>query len=84
MLNARKIRGVTLATAAAVVFAAAPVLAGENAETAKVHCVGVNACKGKSDCQTASSACKGHNACKGHGFVAMPKRTCEQIGGKVE
>ncbi|NIQ93626.1 MAG: hypothetical protein GWN87_05015, partial [Desulfuromonadales bacterium] len=63
--------------------AAAPMVATAGSD-GKVHCVGVNACKGKSDCKTASSACKGHNACKGKGFVAMSKKNCEQIGGKVE
>jgi hypothetical protein len=84
MLTMKKLNGVALALAAAGLFATAPMLAHADANEAKVHCTGVNACKGKSDCKTASSACKGHNSCKGQGFVAMSKKTCEQIGGMVE
>jgi len=83
MIKTKAISGIALATAAAGLLAVTPVLAGSGATAAKVHCVGVNACKGKSDCKTATNACKGHNNCKGHGFVAMTKKTCEQIGGKV-
>lgn len=61
-------------------FAAAPV----QAEDAKVHCVGVNSCKGSSECKTASSSCKGQNACKGQGFLSMTKAECDAAGGKVE
>ena len=32
--------------------------------SAAVSCVGVNSCKGTSDCKTAGNECKGHNACK--------------------
>ena len=84
MLKMKSVNGIALAMAAAGLFALAPLVASANSLEAKVHCVGVNACKGKSDCKTASNACKGHNECKGHGFVAVPKKTCEQIGGKVE
>lgn len=83
MLTMKKVNGVALAVTAAALFAAAPMVANAGSE-AKVHCTGVNACKGKSDCKTASSACKGHNSCKGQGFVAMSKKTCDQIGGKAE
>jgi len=49
----------------------------------KVHCEGVHACKGNSDCKTAEHACKGMNACKGHGFKAMSAKECKDKGGKV-
>lgn len=49
----------------------------------KVHCTGVHACKGNSDCKTAENACKGMNACKGHGFKAMSAADCKAKGGKV-
>jgi hypothetical protein len=49
-----------------------------------VHCTGVNACKGKSDCKTASNACKGMNACKGKGMNVMSEKDCTAKGGKVE
>jgi len=53
-------------------------------EEANIHCVGVNTCKGNSDCKTASNECAGMNECKGHGFVAMTQTQCEKIGGTVE
>jgi len=48
------------------------------------HCYGVNICKGHNDCKTAENACKGHAVCKGHGFVNMPSKACEDIGGEVK
>lgn len=71
----------TLAAAAAAMFALAPISAsaGEN----DVRCMGVNACKGKSTCKTANSSCKGHNSCKGQGFVMVSEEVCGQLGGEV-
>jgi len=85
MTTAKKLSGIALATAAAGLFAAAsmtPAVAAKH--EGMVHCLGVNACKGKSDCATASSACKGQNACKGKGFLAMSAKDCTAKGGKVE
>jgi hypothetical protein len=48
-----------------------------------VHCYGVNVCKGHNDCKTATNACAGQASCKGEGFVAMPSKSCGDIGGKV-
>ena len=81
----RKSTGMLIAGAAAALFAAgglAPISA--QAEEAMVHCMGVNACKGKSDCATANNGCKGQNACKGKGFTAMTEKACAQAGGTVE
>jgi len=83
MSVAKKLSGIALATAAAAMFAGAPLTASAGDE-ANVHCMGVNACKGKSSCKTASSACKGHNSCKGQGFVAVSKEVCDQLGGSTE
>ena len=47
------------------------------------HCYGVNKCSGHNDCKTAGNACKGQAACKGHGFVALPAKTCDDVGGTV-
>jgi hypothetical protein len=55
-----------------------------SAQEAKVHCMGVNACKGQSACKTANSSCKGQNACKGQGFLEMTAAECTAAGGKVE
>jgi hypothetical protein len=83
MNNVKKITGFAIAAAAAAMFVAAPAaFAGK--EEGKVHCTGVNACKGKSDCKTASNACKGMNACKGKGMNAMSAKDCKAKGGKAE
>lgn len=47
------------------------------------HCFGVNACAGHNDCKTAKNACAGHASCKGTGFVAMPAKACNDVGGKT-
>ena len=49
----------------------------------KVHCYGVNDCKGKADCKTTENACKGQAACKGHGFKAMKAGECLSAGGVI-
>jgi len=46
------------------------------AKEAKIHCLGVNACKGKSACKSANNACKGQNSCKGKGFLEMTAKEC--------
>lgn len=74
----RKVSGIAVATAAAALFALAPVSA--SAEE-MVKCMGANACKGQSACKTASSSCKGLNSCKGHGFVEVSKAECGKLGG---
>lgn len=83
MTTAKKLSGLTLATAAAGMFALAPIAANA-AEPGSVHCQGVNKCKGMTGCKTATNACAGQNACKGTGWVAMSKEACDAIGGKVE
>ncbi|KPK04314.1 MAG: hypothetical protein AMJ64_13990 [Betaproteobacteria bacterium SG8_39] len=49
----------------------------------KVHCYGINACKGKAECKTAANDCKGMNACKGKGFKAMSAKACLNQGGTI-
>lgn len=71
------------ASAALIAIAAinaAPAVA-ESGKDAKVHCYGVNSCKGSSDCKTAEHACKGQNDCKGHGFKEMTAEACTAAGG---
>jgi len=83
MINSKKAMGVALAVAAAgMLSATAPVFAAGDSDS-NVHCYGVNKCKGHNDCKTAENACKGHGSCKGKGFVAMPEKACEQVGGKA-
>ena len=88
MLNAKKVAGFAIATAAASLFAAAAVntafAATYSKETAQVHCLGANSCKGLSDCATASSSCKGLNSCKGQGMKVLSLKDCKAAGGKPE
>jgi hypothetical protein len=86
MTAIRKTSGVMIATAAAALFAAGVVgSTTASADTAKVHCVGINACKGQGSCKQASHSCKGQNACKGQGWSeADTKGSCLVQGGTVE
>lgn len=54
--------------------AVAPVQAQE---AKKIHCEGVNACKGKNDCSTAK------NGCKGMGFMSMTPEECDKSKAKM-
>lgn len=74
----------TAALLALAAVNAAPALADHHAEAKKVHCHGVNSCKGTSDCKTAEHSCKGANACKGHGFKEMTAEACTKAGGTTE
>ena len=79
-------KGLMLATAAAALFASGASLAVEHDKAgaeAKVHCSGVNACKGKSECKTATNSCKGQNKCAGQGWMSVTKADCDAKGGKV-
>ena len=67
--------------ATAETTSASPVVAGK---TDLVHCYGVNVCKGHNDCKTATNACGGHASCKGTGFVAMPSKSCKDVGGDIK
>jgi hypothetical protein len=70
-------RGLATAVAVAALFGT-PTLIGSAAaaDEPKVHCGGVNACKGQSACKSANNACKGQNACKGKGFLEMTQKEC--------
>ncbi len=81
MKIATKTTGFTLAATAAAMLVAAPMAASAGD---KIHCLGVNACKGTSDCKTATTSCKGQNACKGQGFLGLTKAECDAQGGTVE
>jgi len=82
-MKINKSTGVALAIAAAGLFAVAPIVAHAGSGHDKVHCYGVNKCKGNNDCKSASNACKGKSSCKGKGFVAMSESACDKIDGKV-
>lgn len=52
-------------------------------ESGKVNCMGINECKGQSQCHTASHGCAGQNACKGKGWIQVTRAECDEKGGKV-
>ena len=75
-LNAKS--GAALAaTAAALLMSGTIAVSTAQAADAKGHCVGANACGGKSACKTAKNECGGKNKCKGQGFVEMTKADCD-------
>ena len=85
MMNAKKLTGLALATAAASLFATAGISSAyAGKDEGKVHCDGINSCKGTSACQTASSACKGQNSCKGKGWTSMSKADCDAAKAKMK
>jgi uncharacterized membrane protein len=61
-------------------FAVSPVA---SAKDAKVHCYGVNSCKGMSDCKSGMHECKGMNDCKGQGFKELSAKACTKQGGSL-
>ncbi|MEE8508640.1 MAG: hypothetical protein V3T07_06200 [Myxococcota bacterium] len=76
-----------LASAAAALFVAGgagTAVAEEEGEAAKIHCEGVNGCKGQGGCKTATNDCKGQNGCQGKGFLELSKEECEQAKAKAE
>lgn len=90
MSNTKKVSAFVLASTAAALFASGAVFAesaagaDKQATEAGVHCAGINACKGHSECKTAHNACAGQNACKGKGIVTVKsKEECEAKGGTV-
>jgi hypothetical protein len=85
MLNNFK-SGIAAATAAAALFSMGATLSTtvQAADEMTVHCVGINSCKGTSDCKTAKSECKGQNSCKGQGWVGKKSEAeCKAAGGTV-
>lgn len=77
--------GVTLAAAAAAIFAMGAALSvPAYAADTSVQCVGANSCKGTSECKTAKNDCKGMNSCKGQGWTkAASAEACKAAGGTV-
>jgi hypothetical protein len=83
-MDKKKIAGI-IAAAAAVAFVAAPFTSTlASATSSKVHCYGVNSCKGKSHCKTAENACKGKNSCKGKGWLKESAAKCKKMKGTTE
>lgn len=84
-MSDKKLIGIAIATAAALVFAAAPVTSAiAKGQVNSVRCFGTNSCKGMSECKTANNACKGMNMCKGKGLSLMASRkACKDAGGST-
>jgi hypothetical protein len=82
-MSANNHSGIAIATAAALLFGTLAVSTA-TAEEAKMHCDGVNGCKGQSACKTANNGCKGQNSCKGKGFLEMTKKDCDAAKAKVK
>jgi hypothetical protein len=83
MSTAKSLSGAAIATAAALLFSTAPITTAA-AEEAKMHCDGVNSCKGTSACKTATNSCKGQNSCKGKGFLEMTAKDCDAAKAKMK
>lgn len=73
------------ATAALIALSSATISAPALAKgaAAKVHCYGVNSCKGTSDCKSGKHDCKGMNDCKGQGFKELSSKACKKQGGSL-
>ena len=74
--------GALLASAVAgllVMAGAAPTAPA--AEGDKVHCYGVNKCKGTGTCGGKGHSCAGENSCKGQGYLDIDEETCLKIEG---
>ena len=70
MQMSKSISGAAIATAAALLFSVGSFTTA-SADEAKVHCDGVNSCKGQSSCKSAK------NSCKGQGFKEMTQKDCD-------
>jgi uncharacterized membrane protein len=77
--------GTTIALAAASLFVSGAAMAAASAaDDTKVKCVGVNACKGKSECATEHNGCAGQNGCKGQGWSTLTEKECRTRGGVAQ
>jgi hypothetical protein len=56
---------------------------GAKAAEAKIHCQGINACKGHGECAGAGHDCAGKNECKGKGWITTTEADCKAKGGTV-
>jgi hypothetical protein len=82
------VKGALVAAAVAGLFSARVALAdqheGAKSEAKKVHCEGVNECKGHGECGGATHDCGGKNACKGKGWISLSEAECKAKGGTVK
>jgi hypothetical protein len=81
--NEMTTKGALIAAMAAGLLGAAAPLVANAGDDAKVHCQGVNSCKGKGSCHSAANGCAGRNGCKGKGWVELSEKECKAKGGTV-
>ena len=79
-------KSVLIASAIAGLLVTAGVTGTASAEDAKkVHCYGVNKCKGAGSCGGKGHSCAGENSCKGQGYLDIDEETCLKIeGGRLK
>jgi hypothetical protein len=83
MITKSAMKGSMIAAMAAGMFISMTPATSSAGDAAKVHCQGVNSCKGKSACSTASNGCSGQNSCKGKGWIELSEKDCKAKGGTV-
>jgi hypothetical protein len=83
-MQVHKLSSAAMAAAAAMLFSSTIATPSFAADAATVKCVGVNSCKGTSECMSAKNSCKGMNSCKGQGFLTMTKAACEDAKAKAK
>ena len=76
-------KGAAIASAVAGLFLTMTPVVATAKKAEKVHCAGVNSCKGKGACHSADNACKGQNACKGKGWIELTEKACTAKKGTV-
>jgi hypothetical protein len=76
-------RGSMIAAMAAGMFLSALPATSSAGDAAKVHCQGVNSCKGQGACNSASNSCAGKNSCKGKGWIELSAKDCKAKRGTV-
>ena len=82
MLADSKVSGISVAIAAASLFAGLPAQTPAGGET--VRCFGVNDCRARGACATANNQCAGQNACRGQGVLELSREACERAKGRIE
>ena len=87
----KKTTGAVVAAAVAGLFLAGKAMAqdaakaaGAKTEAKKIHCEGVNECKGKGACKGAENSCAGKNGCKGKAWMEMTQADCDAAKAKMK
>ncbi len=83
-MQMNKLSHAAMAAAAAMFFTSGLAGVSVAADSATVHCTGVNSCKGTSECKSANNSCKGQNSCKGMGWVSLSKSACDAAQAKAK